>query len=89
MLQKGIGHFLGRRYNLPLAIMRTGTKLNDSGPYRNMFFESVTYNNDLAPFQGASAGWAETFNKAVRPEWARDGVGEMPFECYRKGLGIS
>jgi hypothetical protein len=38
--------------------MRTGTKLNDGGPYRNMFFESVTYNNDLAPFQGASAGWA-------------------------------
>jgi len=28
--------------------MRTGTKLNDSGPYRNMFFASVTYNNDLA-----------------------------------------
>jgi hypothetical protein len=23
-----------------------------------MFFASVTYNNDLAPFQGASAGWA-------------------------------
>ena len=88
-----------------------------------MFFESVTYNNDLAPFQGASAGWAvprvetwlkpwakwhevkaslgsflfycpggaeefspgfqpwETSNKAVRPERARDGVGEMPFEC--------
>jgi hypothetical protein len=39
-------------------IMRTGTKLNDGGPYRNMFFKSVTYNNDLAPFQGASAGWA-------------------------------
>jgi hypothetical protein len=38
--------------------MRTGTKLNDGGPYRNMFFVSVTYNNDLAPFQGASAGWA-------------------------------
>jgi len=38
--------------------MRTGTKLNDGGPYRNMFFASVTYNNDLAPFQGASAGWA-------------------------------
>ena len=48
MLQKGIGHFLGRRYNLPLAIMRTGTKLNDDGPYRNMFFASVTSNNDLA-----------------------------------------
>jgi hypothetical protein len=55
--RKGIGHFLGRRYNLPLAIMRTGTKLNDDGPYRNMFFASVTYDNDLAPFQGASAGW--------------------------------
>ena len=39
-------------------ILRTGTKLNDGGPYRNMFFASVTYNNDLAPFQGASAGWA-------------------------------
>jgi len=38
--------------------MRTGTKLNDSGPYRNIFFASVTYNNDLAPFQGVSAGWA-------------------------------
>ena len=38
--------------------MRTGTKLNDGGPYRIMFFASVTYNNDLAPFQGASAGWA-------------------------------
>ena len=58
MLQKGLGHFLGRRYNLPLAITRTGTKLNDDGSYRNMFFASVTYNNDLAPFQGASAGWA-------------------------------
>jgi hypothetical protein len=23
-----------------------------------MFFAFVTYNNDLAPFQGASAGWA-------------------------------
>ena len=34
----------------------TGTKLNDGGPHRNMFFVSVTYNNDLAPFQGASAG---------------------------------
>jgi hypothetical protein len=22
-----------------------------------MFFASVTYDNDLAPFQGASAGW--------------------------------
>ena len=43
--RKGIGHLLGRRYNLPLAIMRIGTKLNDGGPY-------------LAPFQGASAGWA-------------------------------
>jgi hypothetical protein len=29
-----------------------------AGPHRNMFFASVTYNNDLAPFQGASAGWA-------------------------------
>jgi hypothetical protein len=38
--------------------MRTGTKLNDGRPYRNMFFAPVTYNNDLAPFQGASAGWA-------------------------------
>ena len=26
--------------------------------------------------------------KAVRPERARDGVGEMPFECYRMELGI-
>jgi hypothetical protein len=40
--------------------MRTGTKLNDSGPYRNIFFASVTYNNDPAPFQGASAGWASS-----------------------------
>jgi hypothetical protein len=38
--------------------MRIGTKLNDGWPYKNMFFASVTYNNDLAPFQGASAGWA-------------------------------
>jgi hypothetical protein len=29
----------------------------------------------------------ETSNKTVRPERARDGVGEMPFECYRKGIG--
>src|SRR5580700_6592571 len=29
----------------------------------------------------------ETSNKAVRPERARDGVGETPFECYRKGIG--
>ena len=29
----------------------------------------------------------ETSNKAVRPERAGDGVGEMPFECYRKGIG--
>ena len=29
----------------------------------------------------------ETSNKAVRPERARDGAGEMPFECYRKGIG--
>jgi hypothetical protein len=36
--------------------MRTGIKLNDGEPYRNTFFASVTYNNDLAPFQGASAG---------------------------------
>ena len=58
--RKGIWNLLGRRYNLPLAnnIMRIGTKLNDGGPYRNMFFASVTYNNDLTPFQGASAGWA-------------------------------
>ena len=38
--------------------MRIGTKLNDGRPYKNMFFASVTYNNDLEPFQGASAGWA-------------------------------
>ena len=38
--------------------MRIGTKWNDGGPSKNMFFASVTYNNDLAPFQGASAGWA-------------------------------
>jgi hypothetical protein len=55
---KGIGHFLGRRYNLPLANNAHRHKVDDGGPYRNMFFESVTYNNDLAPFQGASAGWA-------------------------------
>ena len=30
----------------------------------------------------------ETSKKAFRPERARDGVGEMPFECYRKELGI-
>jgi hypothetical protein len=30
----------------------------------------------------------ETSNKAVRPERARDGVGEIPLECYRKELGI-
>ena len=36
--------------------MRIGTRLNDGGPYKNMFFASVTYNNDLAPFQGASPG---------------------------------
>ena len=53
----GIGHLLGRRYISRWLIMRTGTKLKDGGPYRNMFFASVTYNNDLAPFQGASAGW--------------------------------
>jgi hypothetical protein len=29
----------------------------------------------------------EASNKAVRPERARDGVGEMPFECYREGIG--
>ena len=56
--RKGIGHFLGRRYISRWLIMRTGPKLNDGGPYRNMFFASVTYNNDLTPFQGASAGWA-------------------------------
>jgi hypothetical protein len=56
--RKGIGHFLGKRYNLPLANNAHRTKLNDGRPYRNMFFESVTYNNDLALFQGASAGWA-------------------------------
>jgi hypothetical protein len=32
--------------------MRTGTKLNDGGPYGNMFLESVTYNNDLAALSG-------------------------------------
>ena len=29
-----------------------------------MFFASVIYNNDLAPFQGALAGWA-----VPRVEW--------------------
>jgi hypothetical protein len=29
----------------------------------------------------------EPLNKAVRPERARDDVGEMPFECHRKGIG--
>jgi hypothetical protein len=38
--------------------MRIGTKLNDGGSYKNMFFASVTYNNDLAPFQGALPGGA-------------------------------
>ena len=32
--------------------MRTGTKLNDGGPHRNMFFASVTYNNDLGALSG-------------------------------------
>jgi hypothetical protein len=56
--RKWIGHFLGRRYNLPLANNAHRHKVERWRPYRNMFFESVTYNNDLAPFQGASAGWA-------------------------------
>jgi len=34
--------------------MRTGTKLNDGGPYRNMLFASVTYTTTWR----ASAGWA-------------------------------
>jgi hypothetical protein len=32
-----------------------------------MFFASVTYNNDLTPFQGASVGWA-----VPRVEWRED-----------------
>src|SRR5580693_1815687 len=56
---KGIGHFLGRRYNLPLANNGHRHKVERwRGTHRNMFFASVTYNNDLAPFQGALAGWA-------------------------------
>ena len=73
MLPKGVGYLLGRDTISRWLIMRAGTKLNDDGPYRKMFFASVTYNNDLTPFQGASAGWAvprvETlgFNPELKP----------------------
>ena len=53
MLQKRNWAFVRQKIQTPV-----GTKLNDGGPYRNTYFASVTYNNDLAPFQGASAGWA-------------------------------
>ena len=53
MLQKRNWAFVRQKIQSP-----TGTKLNDGGPHRDMFFVSVNYNNDLAPFQGASAGWA-------------------------------
>jgi len=40
-------------------IMGTGTKLNDGeAPIEICFSRLFTYNNDLAPFQGALAGWA-------------------------------
>ena len=39
----------------------------------------------FAPFSPGFQPW-ETSNKAVRPERARDGVGEMPFECYKATL---
>ena len=61
MLQKRDWAFLRQKIHLPLANNAHRHKveqLNDGGPYRNLFFASVTYNNDLAPFQGASAGWA-------------------------------
>ena len=58
MASKGNRVFVRRKYNLPLAkTMRTNTKLGDGGPYVNMFFASVSYTSDLAPFQGASPGW--------------------------------
>jgi hypothetical protein len=56
--RKGIGHFLGRRYNLPLANNAHRHKVERWRAPQNYVFASVIYNNDLAPFQGASAGWA-------------------------------
>jgi hypothetical protein len=42
-----------------------GTKLNDGGPDKKMFFASVTYHNDLALFQGACS-W--TFPENFLPQ---------------------
>ena len=79
--------------------MRTGTKLNDGGPYRNMFFASVTYNNDLAPFQVAAPeglkNLAQGFNPGKHPikrfalkgremAWAK-----CPSNATENELGIS
>jgi hypothetical protein len=54
--------------------MRTGTKLNDGAPYRNMFFASVTYNNDLAPFQHLQPGGPGVFHRGnigfLVPAWS-------------------
>jgi hypothetical protein len=36
-----------------------------------MFFASVTYNNDLAPFQGASVGWAVPRVENWLKPWAK------------------
>jgi hypothetical protein len=38
--------------------MRISTKMSDCGLYINRSFASVSYKSDLAPFQGASPGWA-------------------------------
>jgi hypothetical protein len=57
--------------------MRAGTKLNDDGPYRKMFFASVTYNNNLAPFQGAAPEGLKEFSPGFQP-WETSNMAVLP-----------
>src|SRR6202162_5490246 len=59
LLPKRKRAFVRQRDNLPLAkIMSTSSKWSDCGPEIDMYFVSVSYTSDLAPFQGASPVWA-------------------------------
>ena len=69
--RKGIGHFLGRRYNLPRwLIIRTGTKLNDGGPIEICFSHLLLITMTWRPFRARRPGgrfpglkpWAKFFS---------------------------
>jgi hypothetical protein len=56
--RKGIGYLFSQRCLLLAKIMSATTKWSNCGPYINGNSAFGSYASDLAPFQGASPGWA-------------------------------